>query len=76
MRNMSFQVPKWGDTKPKETFAKMVSFWLKPSILERLDAVCSVSNTDRSKALRLMVSLFLNDNAFQERILEGVKNNV
>lgn len=70
---MSFQVPT--EKELKETFAKMVSFWLKPSVLERFDAICSVGGADRSKALRLMVSFFLNDNAFQERILRGVKNN-
>lgn len=70
---MSFQVPT--EKELKETFAKMVSFWLKPSVLERFDAVCSVGGADRSKVLRLMVSLFLNDNDFQMKVLEGVKNN-
>lgn len=71
---MSFQVPK-KFAEPKETFAKMVSFWLKPSVLSRLDMTCRLGRADRSKVLRLLVSLFLNDNDFQERVLRGLKNN-
>ena len=68
---MSFQVPT--EKELKETFAKIASVWFKPSVLERLDAVCSVSGVDRSKVLRFMAILFLNDNTFQLRVLKGVR---
>ena len=63
-------------TESKETFAKNVNFWSKPSIITRLDTICSVSHVERSEVLRLLVDLFLNDQALQERVLEGLKNNV
>ena len=69
---MSFQVPKF--VEEKGTFDKMVSFWLRSTTLTRLDTVCSVSHVDRSKVLRMLVDLFLNDNDLQERILRGVRN--
>lgn len=70
---MSFKVPR-EFVEPEEILTKMVSFWLRPSVLKRFDAVCSVSGVDRSKVFRLMANLFLNDNDFQERVLGGLKN--
>lgn len=60
---------------PKETFAKIISFWHKPTVIKGLDTICDVSHIDRSEVLRLLVDLFLNDNDFQERVLRGLKNN-
>jgi len=77
MRNekkMSFQTPKKFES-PKETMAKLVNFWAKPSIIKRLDTICSVSNVDRSGVLRLLVDLFLNDNEIQEKVLKEILNN-
>lgn len=70
---MSFQVPKWEE--PKEIMAKKVCFWHKPYVIKRLDTICDISHVDRSKVLRLLVDFFLNDIEFQDRVMEGIKNN-
>ena len=74
MRNMSFKVPK-EFVEIEEAVTKMTSFWLKPGVLKRLDAVCSVNHVSRSKVFRLMADLFVNDIEFQDRVMEGAKNN-
>ena len=56
------------------TMSKLVTFWHEPNVIERLDAVCSVSHAERSEVLRALVNLFLNDNALQERVLRGLQN--
>ncbi len=71
---MSFQVPKEFE-EPKEAYSKMVSFWLKASTLKRFDTRCRINRVDRSKVLRLMVNLFLLDNNFEMRVVEGIQNN-
>jgi len=71
---MSFQTPKEFES-PKETMAKLVNFWAKPSIVNRLDTICSISRVDRSEVLRVLVNLFLNDNEFQETVLKEILNN-
>ena len=59
----------------KEKVAKIICFWHKSSVIERLDTICGLTHIDRSEVLRLLVDLFLNDVAFQDRVLEGVRNN-
>lgn len=70
---MTFQTPK-ELKEPKETFEKVVSFWLKPSTLRRLNTRCSIDRLEKSEVLRLLVNLFLTDNDLENRVLEGLKN--
>ena len=67
---MSIQIPK----ECKERFAKLITFWGKPTSITKLDTICSVSHVDRSQVLRLLVDLFLLDDSFQEKVLRGVRN--
>lgn len=60
--------------EPKETMAKLVSFWAKPTAIKRLDTQCRINRVLRSDVLRLMIDLFLNDIEFQERVLGGLNN--
>lgn len=71
---MAFEVSK-KFIETKETMAKIVSFWHKPLIIKRLDTICSISHIDRSEVLRQLVSLFVNDNNLQEKVLKGILNN-
>ena len=66
--------PKLEVREPKETFAKNVNFWVRPSTISRLDTICGVSHIQRSEVLRLLVDFFVNDLALQEKVLRGVKN--
>jgi len=61
--------------KETETLDVMTSFKVAPSVLRDFLIACKAGSIDRSKALRFMMSLFLNDPQFQERVLKGAKNN-
>jgi len=68
-----FQTPKELE-EPKETFEKVVSFWLKTSTLRRFNTRCSIDRLEKSEVLRLLVNLFLTDSDLENRVLEGLKN--
>ena len=70
---MSIQIPK-EFAESKETFAKLVTFWARPSRVTKIDTICSVSHVERSQVLRLLLDLFLFDDSFQEKVLRGVSN--
>lgn len=70
---MSFRVPS-EFREVREKTDKVVSFWHRRSVIARLDTMCSVSHVERSKILRSLVDLFLNDDDLQKRILEGINN--
>jgi metal-responsive CopG/Arc/MetJ family transcriptional regulator len=67
---MSLQI-----NEPKETFAKNVVFWVRPSLVRRLDAICNSSHIDRSEVLRALVEVFVDDYTLQNRIMEIVRKN-
>ena len=69
---MSSETPTFAEEEKLDT---IISFWLTPSVLKRFDVACKTGSIDRSKALRFMVNLFVEDSAFQERVLKGAKNN-
>jgi hypothetical protein len=65
---MSIQVAK----EDKETFAKLVNFWVTPDMVKRLNAVCG-KEIVRSEVLRELIEFFLDDIPFQKKILEMVR---
>ena len=73
MANKTFQIPK-EFVEEKKTLDTKITFWIRSNALKRFDTICSVSHVDRSKVLRLLVDLFLNDDDFQERVLGGLSN--
>ena len=68
---MTLEAPTF---KEIETLDIMTSFKVAPSMLREFLITCKAGSIDRSKALRFMMSLFLNGSAFQERVLRGAKN--
>ena len=71
---MELNPPTWENTEPEETYSKNVVFWAKPHTITELDTICGLSHIDRSKVLRVLVGLFLTDQAFRERTLRGANN--
>jgi len=69
---MTLEAPTFKET---ETLDVMTSFKVAPSMLKEFLTACKAGSIDRSKALRFMMSLFLSDPQFQERVLKGAKNN-
>jgi len=69
---MVMKTPTFAEEEKLDT---MTSFVLKPSALKEFIIACKTASINRSEALRFMVTLFLNDPAFQERVLKGAKNN-
>jgi hypothetical protein len=70
---MSSEIPTFAEAEKLDT---MTSFWLTPSVSKRFAVVCKLHSIDRSKILRLLVKLFLNDSTLQKRVLRGIRNNV
>ena len=68
---MTLEAPTFEEEEKLDT---MASFKLKPNGLKEFVDSCRTYDVDRSKVLRMMVNLFLNDSAFRERVLRGVKN--
>lgn len=68
---MSLEIPTFAEEEKLDT---IISFWLTPSLCQRLNVVCKSHGIDRSKVLRLFVKLFLEDKALQQRVLRGVRN--
>ena len=68
---MNSETPTFADQEKLDT---IISFWLTPSLCQRLNVACKLHSVDRSKVLRLFVKLFLEDNALQQRVLRGAKN--
>ena len=68
---MSSEIPTFAEGEKLDT---IISFWLTPSLSQRLTVACKLHSVDRSKVLRLFVKLFLNDSTLQQRVLRGVRN--